>query len=193
MKPKRPISGPEVLRMIVRRIEGGRYRPGERIVPAVISREIGSSTIPVREALCQLVGRETVTEQRHKGFFIAPMTSTTLRDLYGAHGLIIEAALQQCSPEVSLRVRKSDLWHLFAAIVRHSRNDALAGMQRHLSGRIMVFRKYETIHLKKSSLDSAIADTLRNGQITDSIRLIREFHHICQEAATAIWQACSDR
>lgn len=186
-------SGPEIARKIMRRIENGRYRPGERIIPGVIARDLGSSAIPVREALCHLVGRDILVERHNRGFFIAPMTSATLHQLYAAHGLIVDLALQRCTEGRLLPNRPRNRWQLFAAIAKQSGDAALVGMQLYLSGRLALFRKAEEIHFSVAGLKWNIAGTLNKGEVRKARSIISKYHETCQKESRNIWTISSDR
>ncbi|AEG50361.1 transcriptional regulator, GntR family [Sphingobium chlorophenolicum L-1] len=186
-------SGPEIAGRIMRRIENGRYRAGERIIPGMIADELGISAIPVREALCTLVGRDIVEERHNRGFFIAPMTSATLHQLYAAHGLIVDLALQRFVEGRPLANRPRNHWPLFAAIAKQSGDAALAGLQFYLSGRLALFRKPAESLFSAMGMTWNIADMLRKGEVRQARSLITEYHEICQIHSREIWTISSDR
>lgn len=192
MERKRPMSGPAILKTLTSRIEDGRHRPGDRLIPAVLARELGVSAIPVREALCQLVGRDMLVERRHKGFFVAPMTSATLRALYSEHGRVVAQAIHQRpgSAPAPGRVRKR--WPLFGAIAHSANNEALAGTQRYLAGRLALARKHEAA-LVSAAIDAAMLAALRDRDAPALLDISGQFHAACEQASGAIWQLMSDR
>jgi hypothetical protein len=179
--------------MLMRRIESGRFHPGERIIPKEVALELGVSTIPVREALCVLVGRGVVVEQRNKGFTVAPMTSATLRALYAAHGDVIEKALRRWPSGVPFPGRSHNRWTVFSAIARHASDHALIGMQYYLASRLAIARRPEKAWFATKGMDWNIAQALRDGNMSAAQTLIREFHEECQKYSSHIWQILSDR
>jgi DNA-binding GntR family transcriptional regulator len=81
---------------IRQRLREGRYRPGERLEPAVLSDELNASVTPVRDALHRLTGERLVDAPRHEGFRVPMMTETLLRHLYAWHlDLLLLAAMKR--------------------------------------------------------------------------------------------------
>src|SRR5690606_4762223 len=62
--------------LIRERILDGTYPPGTRIVLDAVAREIGTSTIPVREAIRRLEADELIEYQPFAGARVAPMDET---------------------------------------------------------------------------------------------------------------------
>ena len=60
-------------RFIRERIEDGRFSPGYRLVLDTIAKELGVSTVPVREAIRLLEAEQLVTFERHIGAQVAFM------------------------------------------------------------------------------------------------------------------------
>lgn len=78
------------------RLREGRYRPGERIEPALLSDELNASVTPVRDALHRLTGERMVEAPPHEGFRAPMMTETLLRHLYSWHlDLLLLALMKQ--------------------------------------------------------------------------------------------------
>lgn len=186
-------STPDAVSLLLRRIESGRFLPGERIFPKDIAQAMGGSPIPVREALCQLVGRGIVVEQRNKGFSIAPMNSATLRALYAAHARLMEATLERWNQDDPLPGRLNNPWRTFAAIVGQVDRNVLMGMQSYLAGRLMIARKFEKMWFAAKDADYHIGETIRRGNFETATRSIREFHHECEISSESIWHLISDR
>lgn len=187
------LSAPGTLGILMRRLEGGRLRPGARIIPRDIALELGGSTIPVREALCQLVGRDIIVEKRNKGFCVAPMTSSTVRSLYSAHGMVIDMAIRCITTQAMPTRRSRSRWRIFAAITQASQNEALIGIQRYLAGRLAVVRRHEGDFLKGAGLERDILDAQRLNDLAATVAAIRRFHELCEKGAADIWQRLSDR
>ena len=66
-------------------LRSGRFRPGQRLEPAVLSDELNASITPVREALHRLTGERLVEAPRHEGFRVPLLTESSLRHLYLWH------------------------------------------------------------------------------------------------------------
>lgn len=186
------LGAPDVVALIMKRIENGRYRPGQRIIPADIAREIGSSPIPVREALCVLTGRDIMVEQRNKGFSVAPLGSMALRSLYAAHGEVVESALLQRNRLNALPGRLRKPWQVFRSIARQSGNEAVIDVQAYLANRLAIVRKAEQAHFADGGEMLHFVALLRQADAAESRALIRRFHEECQAAAVRIWQITCD-
>jgi len=71
-----------------------RFRPGDRLDPAVIADMLAASTTPVREALNQLAGEGMVETRPSAGFVMPLIDEPGLKDLYAWSGEIILLALR---------------------------------------------------------------------------------------------------
>lgn len=66
----------------------GTLRSGARIDREQIAREVGTSQIPVREALLRLEAEGAIVIEPHRGAFVAPVTEETVREHWELMGLI---------------------------------------------------------------------------------------------------------
>lgn len=74
-------SSPEiVVNAIVRGVQMGRLVPGQRLVEADLTRNLGVSRGPVREALKRLAAEGVVTLTRHRGAFVRALTRDETHD-----------------------------------------------------------------------------------------------------------------
>ncbi|MBA1147816.1 GntR family transcriptional regulator [Ectothiorhodospiraceae bacterium WFHF3C12] len=62
-------------------ISTGRYVPGQRLIEADLTRELGVSRGPVREALKRLAAEHIITLNRNKGAYVRLLTRREARDL----------------------------------------------------------------------------------------------------------------
>jgi hypothetical protein len=189
---KRGVVGPKIVEAVLRRIEEGHLRPGERIVPREIALKFRISDIPVREAFCQLVGREILVERHSEGFFAATVSSATLCALYVAHGRAMDELLRRWRAGVRFVGRSSNPWRLFDAIARRADDDALTGMQRYLAGRLTLARKHEAVHIACASTARDLAAALHHDDAATALGTSRGFHRACEAAAFQIWLSMSD-
>ena len=103
-----------------------RFRPGERLEPALLAQDLNASVTPVRDALHRLVGERLVEAPRHNGFRAARMSELGLRNAYRWHGDLVGLALARAAtramPEEPLQdpVRRAE--NLFSAIAAASGN-----------------------------------------------------------------------
>src|SRR5256886_12952136 len=76
-----------------RRIVDGRLPAGERINEVHLSRELGVSRTPLREALSRLAAGGALTAVPRFGFFVRPPTSDELEQIYDIRPIRDPAAL----------------------------------------------------------------------------------------------------
>jgi DNA-binding GntR family transcriptional regulator len=63
-------------------LQTGRYLPAQHVDPNALARDLSISTTPVLYALYRLVGEGSIGERGREGFYIPPITSAALHDLY---------------------------------------------------------------------------------------------------------------
>jgi DNA-binding GntR family transcriptional regulator len=72
----------KICETLVERILTGEIPPGSRINESLLSRALGVSQTPVREALLRLEGQGFLVVQPAKGFFVREFSEREVRDLY---------------------------------------------------------------------------------------------------------------
>src|SRR5262245_39129695 len=90
--------GVRIRNMLLERIVGGHYRPGERLVELQLAREFGSSQAPVREALRDLEQAGLVTIRPRRGSFVNDYHARAQPEIYYARGALEEAAAGRVVP-----------------------------------------------------------------------------------------------
>jgi DNA-binding GntR family transcriptional regulator len=99
----------QAYRFIKERIENGRYSPGYRIVLDVIAKEVGTSTVPVREAIRLLEAEQLVTLERNVGAQVAFMHKEeylyTMQTLAVVEGAAIALSIELIDTERIARAR----------------------------------------------------------------------------------------
>ena len=99
MQPIRDVIYQRIRKAILR----GDFRPGERLIEEQLSRDLGTSRTPVREALRKLEVEKMVRHHPHKGVVIADVPANEMADLYEirAHveSIIAKRATQNASAE----------------------------------------------------------------------------------------------
>lgn len=133
------------------------FRPGERLDPAVLADELGSSSTPVRDALHILVGEGLVTTRTGGGFATAMIDEPGLIDLYAWSGEVLRLALARArSPLLSTSTamhgaESGDLAErtaaLFQQIADHSGNIEHSRATEHTSARLHGARLIEPLFL----------------------------------------------
>jgi DNA-binding GntR family transcriptional regulator len=69
-------------------IADGKLRPGTRLLEVQISREMGTSRAPLREALIQLEREGLVVRQPNRGTFVADLTEELVREVASLRGVL---------------------------------------------------------------------------------------------------------
>ena len=89
---------------LLRRILGGHYDPGERLVELRIAQEFGTSQGPVREALRELEATGLVTNLPRRGTYVAEVMGDGLREIYAVRGALEEQATRTATAKQSTSV-----------------------------------------------------------------------------------------
>lgn len=87
LRPRRQLSD-EVASYLRQSIMAGELAPGEAVKAEVVGDTLDVSATPVREALHALRAEGFLTLQPRRGFTVAPLTGTDIRDIFEAHALI---------------------------------------------------------------------------------------------------------
>lgn len=92
----------EAYRHIHAAIRMGRYRAGERLLPELVANEIGTSRMPVREALRRLAAEGMVTIRPNRGVTVNGMNVAEMVEIFEMRavleGLAIRLALPHLTP-----------------------------------------------------------------------------------------------
>lgn len=89
-----PLSG-VVLRIVREAIVTGRLAPGEPINQAELSKQLGTSRAPLREALRQLEKEGLVTNVPYRGTIVTPLTARGVEELQAFRRLVEVSAAEQ--------------------------------------------------------------------------------------------------
>lgn len=97
-----PSAVEEAAALIRHAVVSGRFEPGGRLKVAEVSRELGISIMPVREALRQLEGEGIVRILPHRGAVVRPVDGEFLENLYEVRTALGEVALRRALPRLTL-------------------------------------------------------------------------------------------
>lgn len=102
-KQIRPTMTQIALENIREAIEKGLLKPGARIIESQLSKELGMSRFPIREALCYLEKEGLVNTIPFKGVKVARITPKDIEDLMtlrcALEELAIQLAIQRLNPD----------------------------------------------------------------------------------------------
>lgn len=98
-RPRRPPTAQEfVLGELRRAIVSGELRPGEQIRQEALAERLGTSRVPLREALKILEGEGQVAYHPHRGYFVAELSSSDLVEVYHIRRLLEDDAVATALP-----------------------------------------------------------------------------------------------
>ena len=114
-KPSRrpPTAQEFVLGEVRKLIVSGELRAGEQIKQDALAEQLGTSRVPLREALKILEGEGQVTYHPHRGYFVAELSATDLVEVYRIRQLLEDEAVSVAIPKLT----DADLAELEAAMV----------------------------------------------------------------------------
>lgn len=151
----RPGTFERVYAALKAQLREGRFKPGDRLEPAMLSEQLNASVTPVRDALHRLTGERLVEAPRHEGFRVPMLTETTLRHLYAWHRdlLLLSIASRRLrdpaatvSPPQDPSVGE-DPRALFLAIAQAAGNPEHAIVLEALADRLGPLQRLETLVL----------------------------------------------
>lgn len=129
MTPTRPSLRELVRETVLEKIGSGELNPGERVVEAALAAELGVSSIPVREAIRELVAMGILEFARHRGAWVRKVSLQETIDT-----LRIRAALEPLAAETAvgrLRGRCDGLRSAVRGILTAARKRDLAAFQQY--------------------------------------------------------------
>jgi DNA-binding GntR family transcriptional regulator len=114
---------------LLRRVLGGVYHSGERLVELKIAQEFGTSQAPVREALRDLEATGLIISKPRRGTYVAEVLSEGLREIYAVRGALEEQATRLATIKQScdLLLLESELQGMRMA----AQSNDLAGLAEH--------------------------------------------------------------
>jgi DNA-binding GntR family transcriptional regulator len=124
-----PISranlGESVYRQLWEGILARRLQPGDKLSDLQISRELGVSRTPVREALQRLVSDGIVRAEPNHGFFIAAFSRRDIAEIYDLRAALEATALKHAAPHLSMSelTAELDVFEAIGRIVKQSADD----------------------------------------------------------------------
>lgn len=90
-----------IVRAVKDKILSGDYEPGVRLKTKELALEFGTSEIPVREAISQLVSQGLVEVIPHVGATTARISSTDLQDIFQIRGALESLATELAAPALT--------------------------------------------------------------------------------------------
>ncbi|WP_353651248.1 GntR family transcriptional regulator [Nakamurella sp. A5-74] len=186
--PVLPSKTDQVFDLIRARILDGRLQPDQRISMDELSRELGVSKIPVREAIGRLEALGFVTNKQHAGPAVAAVDIRQLNGAYLARAelepLIARLAAQNASV-ASVRSLAVVHKHMSAALA-NGRHQLLADLNSEFHAGLAAMTGYAIL----GEIDEALLLAVRRYRVIDPLttdnwaRVVRE-HEIILDAVRA--------
>ncbi|RNF36014.1 GntR family transcriptional regulator [Paracoccus methylarcula] len=101
MATERRKKSDHVAQTLAMEIVRGRFAPGEKLRQDRISQEFGTSHVPVREALLQLVAQGLAISLPRRGICVAPMDQTAIHELKVMRQALEPTALLHSVPNLT--------------------------------------------------------------------------------------------
>ena len=145
----------EAYRAILGAIRTGRYRPGERLIPEAIARELAMSRMPVREAFQRLANEGLVMLRPNRGCVVSGLTIEEIFEVFEMRSVLEGLAVRLAMPRVDAGV----IAELEAFLARMERSGQAGGrdwLSLHqafheyicrLSGRPKLLRQISALHI----------------------------------------------
>lgn len=127
---RRNPAGEAIAEYIRTLIFEGTLRPGDRIDREQVAADVGTSQIPVREALLRLESEGAIEILPHRGAFVSPLDEETVREHWELVGLISGLA----AAKVARRGDPALLEELSAALTRLRRTEDLGAFDTEAAG-----------------------------------------------------------
>jgi DNA-binding GntR family transcriptional regulator len=161
---------------LLRRILGGHYAPGERLVELRIAQEFGTSQGPVREALRDLEATGLVTSIPRRGTYVCEVMGEGLREIYTVRGALEEQATRIATTrgtcDLALLQREVDLMRSAAVagdthgVIEHSVNFHRSIMEA--AGNRLLLNIWQSLQIETRTTITMLAEGLDMIEIAES-------------------------
>jgi DNA-binding GntR family transcriptional regulator len=161
---------------LLRRILGGHYAPGERLVELRLAAEFATSQGPVREALRELEATGLVTNIPRRGTYVSEVMAEGLREIYAVRGALEEQATRRATARRSCDLaqiqREVDGMRAAAAagdvpaLIEHSVGFHRAIMEA--SGNRLLLNIWRSLQIETRTTITMLVDGLDLMEIADS-------------------------
>jgi DNA-binding GntR family transcriptional regulator len=171
--------------ILLRRILGGHYDPGERLIELRIAEEFGTSQGPVREALRDLEATGLVTSIPRRGTYVSEVMGEGLREIYTVRGALEEQATRIATAhrlcDLDLLQREVDLMHAAAiagdkyGVIEHSVKFHRAIMEA--AGNRLLLNIWQSLQIETRTTITMLVEGLDLVEIADSHQPIVDAIH----------------
>jgi DNA-binding GntR family transcriptional regulator len=178
----RTILREQVKEILLKRILGGEYKPGDRLVEMQIAQEFGISQAPVREALRELEALGFVESEPYRGTRVRAVTKAELTEIYPVRAALEEVAARAAAERLAGNVEalKAELEAMYAAA---EKGDLYEQVQHDVefhriiieaSGNRVLQDVWRSLRIEARTLISAIKTDLSGHEIAEMHRPVLE-------------------
>ncbi len=125
---KRPLLRDQIREHLLERIGNGTLAPGDRIVEARICEELGVSSIPVREAILELVVTGVLASATHKGAWVREVSLDETVEALHVKASLEALAARLATPR--LKEHSAGLRQIYDNLVKAARRKDFVDYQR---------------------------------------------------------------
>ena len=167
---------------IQRKIASGELRPGDAVSELALSKELGSSRTPIREAIGQLVAEGLLEQVHNRGAVVVQLTRQDIIDLYELREALEVYAVAKIARETSNRADLDRLMNLTNEILvlrdelEQSGESALNAQQMH---------RFVTCDLSFHTLLIRMAANARITKVLNETRLLMRIFAIHRHGHSA--------
>jgi DNA-binding GntR family transcriptional regulator len=111
-------------------IKEGRYSPGQRLIELDLTRQLGVSRGPFREALRRLVGDGLIVNEPHRGAYVRTFSRKDVEDLYRVREVIEGLAARLAAEAVKAGDKARDLGRVWKDMEKQRANYSHAAYMR---------------------------------------------------------------
>ena len=126
---KRHLLRDQIRDHLLKRIGNGRLGPGDRIIEARVCEELGVSSIPVREAIRELVTMGVLAATVHKGAWVREVSIHETVEALQVKAALDALAARLAAPK--LKDNCSELWRLHADLVKAAQQRDFVAYQQY--------------------------------------------------------------
>jgi DNA-binding GntR family transcriptional regulator len=119
----------QIRERLLDRIACGQLQPGDRVVEARVAEEMSASSIPVREAIRELVAMGVLQSAPHRGAWVRQVSLSETMQAFQVRSVLEPLAVELAAPQFLRRCRA--LRAVVQQIVRAARQRDFASYQHH--------------------------------------------------------------
>lgn len=173
-RQNRPTMTQIALENIREAIEKGLLKPGNRIIESKLSKELGMSRFPIREALCYLEKEGLVETIPFKGVSVAHITPKDIEDL-----MTLRCALEELAIQLAIQRLNSDKINVLHSIMDQMKNALHDNSEEEILNADLSFHQ-------------AICEFAENGRLLNAWMPLASQIRVCLKLEYPLFQTAGD-